>query len=474
MTTAPIAFESAEGRYSFEGVAQLLNAYAEKRGPDAKRPMSVLPADGLVEFVDTTAGPCRGMIYLEDIDKLYSIHPQRAYKVTFDGTTATATQIGIAPGSDVVQLSRNQNATPQVVIRSDFGLQYIDTGSDTVIAISDTDIPSSCISADFVSGYTVYGFADRTFYISSINDSTAVDALDFATFQQRAGKLVHVEENAGELYGLCSNWLEVWRDTGNPDFPFEPLTFKPVGLLAPDAVVKCDQQVMFPGRSTEGTGNIYRLDNYTPTPVSTPTVARLIRSDASPEAIQAFSWASGGHAFANFTGSTWSRCFDAATQVWHTRQSYGYDTWRARHSVYAWGKTIVGDALSGKLFELDSDTYDEDGGTMLWGVDSPPLHVFPNGGIVDALHIDVATGYGLSSGQGSDPLIMLETSTDGGNTFTNYRELELGIQGTYSTRVTARRLGRFGPKGIVFRLRISDPVARAIVGTDVAVRPLKR
>jgi hypothetical protein len=40
--------------------------------------------------------------------------------------------------------------------------------------------------------------------------------------------------------------------------------------------------------------------------------------------------------------------------------------------------------------------------------------------------------------------------------------------------VTARGLGQFGPKGIVFRLRISDPVARGLVGTDVEVRPFKR
>ncbi len=111
---------------------------------------------------------------------------------------------------------------------------------------------------------------------------------------------------------------------------------------------------------------------------------------------------------------------------------------------------------------------------MIWGVDSPPLHLFPNGGIVDALHIDLATGYGTLSGQGSNPKIMLQTSTDGGQTFSNYRELELGVTGNTGTRVTARRLGRFGPRGMVFRLRISDPVVRALVATDLAIRPLKR
>ncbi len=68
---------------------------------------------------------------------------------------------------------------------------------------------------------------------------------------------------------------------------------------------------------------------------------------------------------------------------------------------------------------------------------------------------------------------MLWTSKDGGNTWDQYRELELGQRGQHRVRVTARRLGKFGPKGIVFRLRISDPVVRALVGSDVDVTPLK-
>lgn len=468
MSETQIAFQSNEGRYQFLGVARLINGHAEKLDPDAKGPLAVVPSDGILPFVEEATTPCRGLIFLEDLDKAYSVHGNSVYKVTYSGGVAAAVRIGTIPGIDPVQLSRNQNASPQVAVRCNAGVYII--ASDAVTPVTDTDLPSDAVSAEYVSGYTTVGFSDRSWFISGINQSLTYDALDFATFQQKAGKGVRIVENNGELVGFCSKHFETWKDTGNPDFPFEPLSFASRGLMAADAVVRCDSTLMFPGDD----GIFYRLQNYNPQRISTHAIERLIQDDANQADMRAFSWSRGGHAFACLSGTDWTRSFDAATQVWHTRESYGQTTWRARYSMPAWGKTIVGDGLSGKLGYLDSNTFTEYGETMIWGVDSPPLHVFPNGGIVDAIHFDLATGYGTLSGQGSSPKLMLQTSTDGGRSFGNYRELELGATGMGRTRVTARRLGRFGPRGIVFRLRISDPVARALVNTDISVRPLKR
>jgi hypothetical protein len=208
--------------------------------------------------------------------------------------------------------------------------------------------------------------------------------------------------------------------------------------------------------------------------VSNHSIERLIQEDASQQSISAMAWTREGHSFVNFTGASWSRCYDAATGVWHTRKSYGRDNWRARNPIRAWGKTIIQDALTGKLGAFDSETFTEYGNPLVWSVTSPTLHAAPDGLIIDAFHMDVAVGYGALSGQGSNPKLMLEVSKDGGNTFAQYRELELGARGAYATRLTARRLGRTSDKGVVFRITISDPVVRALVGTSIDVRPLKR
>jgi Phage stabilisation protein. len=465
VTALPIAFRSDVGRFNEFGSTKLINAYAEKQGNDAKAPLAVLPADGLVQFAMNGDTPCRGLIYLPDLDKIHSIHSSSAYKNLSDGSSV---RIGTIPGIDPVQLSRNQKADPQVLVQAQAGTQIIE--SDSASYLLDEDVLSTVVTADTVSDYGVLGFADRGFQLTSLNSYKTVAALDFATFEQKAGKLIRVQGDRGELFGFKNDQTEVWRNTGNADFPFQPLSTIQRGLMAKNALVTCDNTLMFVGDD----GVVYRLNNYAPQRISTHYIERLIQEDDNQADILAFSWTRGGHAFACFSGTDWTVCYDAATGVWHNRESYGYSKWRVRHAVQAWGKTILGDRQSGKLFYLDSNTYTEDGGPMIWGVDSPPMHAFPNGGICDALHLDLATGHGTLSGQGANPKIMLQVSRDGGNTFEGYRELELGVTGNYQTRVTARRLGRFGPKGMVFRLRISDPVARGLVAADAVVRPLRR
>jgi hypothetical protein len=468
MASAPIAFQSNPGRYNFEGVTQLVNAYAEKRGDDAKGPLSVLPADGIAELTDEGEGPCRGLIFMEDLDKVYAFHPSSVYRLTNAAGVVTATRIGTIPGNDQVELSRNQKSDPQLMVRTDSGVQVVE--SDAASYVLDEDLPDEVVSVTVASGYAAYGEANGKFTLSSLNDAKIIDPLDFATFEQRSDKLVRMREHAGELLGFKTRSLEFWRNVNDPDFPFSPIGFKSRGLLSADGLVESDNTLMFPGDD----GIVYRLNNYDPARISNHHVERLIQADTDQANILGFSWSRGGHAFANWTGTDWSRCYDAVTGTWHSRQSYGQNTWRARHSIQAWGRTIVGDALSGKIGYLDSNTYTEYGEVMVWKVVSPPMHTFPNGAIVDAFHMDLGTGYGTLTGQGSEPKVMLRVSKDGGNTFGSYRELELGIRGDHATRVTARRLGKFGPKGIVFEISISDPVVRALVSTDIEIRPLKR
>ena len=78
-------------KYAFAGEAQLINAYAEQQGPDAKDPLAVLPVYGMTLERAVTDTPQRGAIYLDDLDCIYTVHATSVYKVKQSGA---ATRIG--------------------------------------------------------------------------------------------------------------------------------------------------------------------------------------------------------------------------------------------------------------------------------------------------------------------------------------------------------------------------------------------
>jgi hypothetical protein len=459
MANLPIAYRSNKGQFNFLGVTTLLNMYAAKLGDDAKAPYAAISCPGTATFSEVTDTPCRGNIYMDDLEVVYTLHSSAIWKVTI-------------PGIDKGQIVRNKKATPQVVIRVDAGIYIVE--SDVVTKITDDDLPVGCVSIAEIAGYIVFGFEDGRFFISAQNEATDIDALDFATAEQAADKLKRLWVLGGDLLVLGSKTIEPWVNSGNADFPFELRSASSVvkkGCLSTNSVVGADNTIFWVGDDRK----VYRLEGYTAKKVSSEQVDRLIQSDPNQDEILGVSYSWEGHDFVCMTGTGWSMEYDVATGNWHQRESYQSDHWRHAHALSAWDKVLIGDHDSGFLYSFDSDTHTEAGTTMIRGLDMPPLSAFPNGGVIDALHFDIATGQGLTSttAQGYDPLMMVLLSKDGGNSFAMERRLETGRSGSYR-RVNSRRWGRFGPQGCVIRLRMSDPVGFAVALVDASARPLKR
>lgn len=80
---------------------------------------------------------------------------------------------------------------------------------------------------------------------------------------------------------------------------------------------------------------------------------------------------------------------------------------------------------------------------------------------VSKLTLDIQTGVGLVSGQGSDPVVMFRYSIDGGYQWSNERQLSVGAIGMYLTQVQTWRLG-YGRQW-VFEFSGSDPVTLGLL-----------
>jgi hypothetical protein len=78
-------------------------------------------------------------------------------------------------------------------------------------------------------------------------------------------------------------------------------------------------------------------------------------------------------------------------------------------------------------------------------------------------------GMGLSTGQGSDPIVMFRLSRDGGQTFGQELQMATGPMGAYTARAFLNRLGR--ARNPVVEISSSDPTFNAWILATADVEP---
>lgn len=78
-------------------------------------------------------------------------------------------------------------------------------------------------------------------------------------------------------------------------------------------------------------------------------------------------------------------------------------------------------------------------------------------------------GTGLSTGQGSDPIIMARFSRDGGQTFGQELQMATGKMGEFKARAFINRLGR--ARNWVIEISSSDPTFNAWLLATADVEP---
>jgi hypothetical protein len=126
----------------------------------------------------------------------------------------------------------------------------------------------------------------------------------------------------------------------------------------------------------------------------------------------------------------------------------------------------VGDTVTGTLYTLSQGVF-TDGADPIVGLLTFGFPITGNRLTVDMLRIEMVTGYATEVGQGSNPLVDVRFSRDGGNVFGPWRSASLGLAGDYGKRVKFNRCGQFKGPGMIGELRTSDPIPRRVSGMYV-------
>lgn len=446
-----------------ENGGRLINAIIERAPVGSRSEWIWRRSPGLEPLFEVDEGAFRGAIPAGNA--LIVIAGNSAFEVGQAGGGFIVTPLtGTVGGTSPVIMARNMRSPdPQTLIVHDGGIDKIEAGAVTEFTTATFASPNSVTYQD---GYFFVTLGDGRVFASGIDDVT-FNALDFATARASVDPLLRAVAFGSDVLLLGTTTIEFWNNTANPEaFPYSRGPVLPVGLLAPYAVTGFEYGFPAPISWVSTDRRIYRLVGYSPEPISTPHIDRLLQDIPDPTTLRAFCYVSAGRPCYVFTCPEWTLVYDASNGSWHERKSYGDPIWRAMFSANAFGRWVTFDRNSPMVFSIKDRHRREGDKPLIWEVHSTQMHGFPLRSVIRRASFDMVAGVGNDTGIApieTNPRVDIAWSFDGGRTFGNDLQRELGTQG--ETRpLDIRNLGMAQRLGVQYRLRVSDPVEVSLMG----------
>jgi|GEM_PF-455808 len=442
--------------------SECINWYVEGvQDVNAKAPAVCYPTPGFTQYLTLASGPIRAEHVAYD-GRVFVVSGFNFYELLPDGTSVLrgTVQTDTQPAT----ISSNGAAGGQLFITSGgIGYNYeLSTNVLSVVLASGADM-GAYLNNVFIA-------LDRTLSVirlSDIDDGSSWDPTQFAQRSLAADPWVSMAVVNSEIWLLGSQTSEVWSNQGLFPFPFAPIAgaFLNTGCSSPYSVGVVDNRLIWVSHNDQGDGMIVGSNGYGIQRLSTHPVEFAIQGYANLEDAVTFTYQDMGHTFwvCNFIDGKRSWAFDTASGLWHERGFWNtttseYEALRPTFHCHAFnGKHIVGDRVNGQVYIMQNDVATDVDGSgvrrmrVFRGVDAEQDRVsYP------WLQIEMQSGIGVVSGQGSDPQAMLQMSNDGGFSWGAERWAPMGRIGQYLVRTVWRRLGQ--ARSAVFRIVVSDPV----------------
>jgi len=419
--------------------------------------------------------------------KLFATLTNGSGQIRSKGMYVTANErLFVVRGSALIELSTaGAESSSGTLISTEGPISMVDNGLQMIIAdgtqlyeyilatnvlsvISDVDAPDNSPVVDFVDQY-VFGFNPHDvvlgrFQHSNLSDVTDWPSADEYNAESSPDELVSLTANNGKIWAYGSKSTEVWRNTGAARGTWNriPGTTKDIGCGAAHSVAKMSGRVFWLGASKEGSSIIYMSgDGFSAVEISTKPLESWINSLSDVSDSIGFTFQHEGHYFYMITFKSGDRtyCYDLTTNNWF-RVTYRDTTTgylgrsRIVASAFFGNKNYVGDYAAGLIYELDSDTYSDNGDPQSCERYFPYFQAQKQRIFWKSLQLDIETGVGLTSGR--DPKIQLRWSDDQGRTFGNWEEMSIGKLGEYDKRVRIDRIGWSYDR--VYHIRCTEPV----------------
>lgn len=467
----PFVGPSAQARSLNVRNERTVNCYLEVDQANPRAPIALYGTFGLQLFATLGTGPCRGSITSGDFG--YFVSGNGVYRLNSAGAAALLGYITTYTG----RVGIASNGSEVIIVDGVKGWLATDSALTEIV---DVDFPDGVTVATCQDGFfVVAGDGSQKFYWNETpNVGSTWNGLDFASVEGSPDDVLGVITDHRELWFVGKDSTEVFVNTGNADqlFARSGTGIMPQGTVSAWTVQPFDNSVVWLSASKEGQGMVLKSQGGNPVRISDHALEEAISGYAVIDDAFAYVWQAKGHLWYVLTfpsaDATWF--FDAASGAWSEwswRDPADNSDHRHRSNCYAFlfGRHLVGDWQSGKVYALEPEAYTDDGiairrrrRTQTLPAEGRKRLFF--GQITLDMEPAVATDATPA------PAVMLEYSNDDGRTWQSAGTAPLGRVGEYSTLVTFPPSGCTEQgRGRVWELTCTDPIAFVLYGADAEV-----
>lgn len=448
----PLIGGQAEGRATQINAAIMRNWFLAVDPDSISHKVVAYGTHGLKTGVSVGTGEVRGLYSWNG--KLYAVVGNQVYK----DVTGTPTSIGsLTTTVGRVAMVHNSTATAQSgkgLIIADGTQGYIWNDS-TFTQITDADFPNGTTHLTFINQRIIAFDKDtQSFFYSDLADASTWQALNFQSAERLPDDITAlIADGNNNVWFLGPESVEIKTDTGDSNTPF--VTFADsstaIGIIAPHSLARV-KGVPFWLDSSKLISSLQ--GNVTP-----PGLAEKIAKYTNVDDAFAFSFEDRENVFYVITFPT-----EGVTHVLNQTTGWKWHEWtywnnaheRHRANCYAKhdGRHYVGDYSNGKVYELDMDTYKDDGSTIVRDIIGGPLEA--DGKWIFPSYFQVDTKSGVGNSDDENPHLQISFSKDGGHTYGNELLRPMGKVGEYTRRTIVNRIGR--TRSFTVKARLSSPV----------------
>lgn len=461
---------SAEHRDSSLSSQFTQNFYPElMRGGKSEFTTQSFPGQSLF---GSSSGKDRGGWEMQNIG--YRVAGGTLYEVRSDGTHVSRGTIAGVERCTFADDGRN------MIICTDGDVYQYTQSSNALILVTNVNIVGST-AVSFLNNKFFYTNVDIAgevdFVVSDVGDGTTASGLNAGLVEDDPGKLIRAYAFEDRMYMFTERTTPIYWNNGDvqpPLVPVEGRVIEKIGLDALHSVANTDKFIYWLGDDKM----VYRAISGQAQPISSIPIAHAMEGyEKTDDAV--------GYTFRIEGQNFYVLSFPTENKTWCLSESLGIDGWfnlssdtnrgkyNATSHMFVYNKHLLADENNGNLYALDVNAYSNDTLTIQRVRTMASIH----GGLVglpgkriqmSSFELIMKKGVGLITGQGEDPQIIIEYSTDGGVSFKQGQFVRVGRLGETNLKVKWDNLASF--YDLIIRITTSDPVYYSLQSASIEAR----